>query len=217
MSLVSPDEAESFAHRASRHVHSLPMSVPIPARCWTPRKAHGAHAAFVGGLDYKPNLDALLYYQEEIFPPVKAALGTAPVLQHIGSAAAEVRGKFLPEAVGFDGYVSNLVERLSEAAFFIAPVVSGTGIKTKVLEAMAVGLPVLGTREAVAGLNVEHKKHCFICERPAEFAEGIRHVSNPQLAAGMGLEARKYVQANFSAEVLRERWSSVIHDLEMKH
>lgn len=217
VSLVSPDEAESFARSVSRRVHSLPMSISIPAQRWMPRRAQRARAAFLGGLDYKPNLDALLYYQEEVFPAIKAALGTAPILQHIGNAAADLRRKFLPEAVNFEGYVDDLVPRLNEAALFVAPIVSGTGIKTKVLEAMALGLPVLGTRPAVAGLNVEHKKHCFICERPADFAEGIRYLGNPQLAGAMGLEARKYVQANFSTEVLRLRWCSVIHDLEMKH
>src|SRR6185436_12028797 len=74
VSLVSPDEAESFAHIASREVRSLPMSVDIPARRWRPGGAPGGRgrAAFLGGLDYKPNLDALLYYQEKIFPLLKA-------------------------------------------------------------------------------------------------------------------------------------------------
>jgi len=217
VSLVSPDEAESFAHSASREVRSLPMSVDIPARRWTPGEALGgkakARAAFLGGLDYKPNLDALLYYQEKIFPLLKAVSGVTPTLEHIGNAPAELRKKFSPEAVSFDGYVTDVVPRLSDAAFFVAPIVSGTGIKTKVLEAMALGLPVLATRHAVAGLKVEHKKHCCVCERPAEFAEGVQYLSNPFVAERMGSNARKYVQANFSIDVLRQRWSEVVHEL----
>ena len=215
VSLVSPDDAESFAQVASRQVHSLPMSVHIPARRWRPGGAVGgsARAAFLGGLDYKPNLDALLYYQEKIFPLLKAVSGATPILDHIGNSPPELRMKFLPEVVSFDGYVTDLVPRLSGAAFFVAPIVSGTGIKTKVLEAMEIGLPVLATRHAVAGLKVEHKKHCFVCERPAEFPEGMQYLSNPLVAQEMGLNARKYVQANFSIDVLTQRWSDVIRDL----
>lgn len=213
VSLVSPDEAESFAHIASRQVHSLPMSVHIPARRWMPGKAIGARAVFLGGLDYKPNLDALLYYQEEIFPLLKAVPGMTPTLDHIGKSPPELRKKFLPEVVSFEGYVPDVVPRLRDAAFFVAPIVSGTGVKTKVLEAMAVGLPVLATRHAVAGLKVVHRRHCFICERPAEFAEGIRYLGDANVAQNMGLDARRYVQANFSMDVLRQRWSNVIQDL----
>lgn len=212
VSLVSPDEAESFAHAASRPVHSLPMSVPVPAARWSSASALGAGAAFLGGLDYKPNLDALLYYQQKIFPLLKAS-GVAPTLSHIGNAPYDLRGKFSPEVVSFEGYVTDVVLRLSDAALFVAPIVSGTGIKTKVLEAMAIGLPVLATRHAVAGLKVEHKNHCFICERPVEFAEGMQYLRQPEVAEKMGLNARDYVQANFSIDVLRHRWRHVIHEL----
>lgn len=215
VSLVSPDEAEGLAHAASREVHSVPMSVAIPARRWMPRKAGGAAPAFLGGLDYKPNLDALLYYQHKIFPLVEAAGGAAPRLAHIGKSPPELRRKFLPEVVDFEGYVTDVVSRLSAAAFFVAPMVSGTGIKTKVLEAMAIGLPVIATRHAVAGLNVEHRKHCLICERPADFAEGMRYLSRPDAAERMGLAGRNYVQANFSIEVLRRRWSELVRQLAL--
>jgi hypothetical protein len=213
VSLVSPDEANIFSHIASRQVHSLPMSVDIPARRWRPGGAIGARGVFLGGLDYKPNLDALLYYQESIFPLLKAVPGATPTLDHVGNSPPELRKKFLPEVVRFEGYVTDVALRLSNAAFFMAPIVSGTGVKTKVLEAMAVGLPVLATRHAVAGLKVEHKKHCFICDRPAEFPEGMRQLGDPDVAENMGLGGRKYVQANFSMDVLRQRWGSVIRRL----
>lgn len=213
VSLVSPDEAEAFARIASREVHSLPMSVHIPPGRWRPGRVIGASPAFLGGLDFKPNLDALLYYQEKIFPLVKAASGVTPILAHIGKSPSDLRKRFLPEVVSFEGYVADVVSRLSDAAFFVAPMVSGTGIKTKVLEAMAIGLPVLATTHAVAGLNVEHGNHCFICERPAQFAEGMRYLSKPDAAENMALASRAYVQANFSIDVLTQRWSDVIRDL----
>jgi hypothetical protein len=213
VSLVSPDEAETFARSAARHVHNLPMSVPVPAQPWTPVDAGSAAPVFLGGLDYKPNLDALLYYQSEIAPRIGSGHGKSTVLHHIGNAPASLREKFRPDVVRFDGYVPDLTRRLRDASFFVAPIVSGTGIKTKVLEAMAVGLPVLATRQAVSGLHVQHKKHCFICERPADFAEGVRFVGDACLAGAMGAEARKYAEANFSMGVLRRRWNDVIEQL----
>jgi glycosyltransferase involved in cell wall biosynthesis len=212
VSLVSPLEAERFARAAGRPVHSLPMSVPLPAHCWSPAAA-GPAPVFVGGLDYKPNLDAVLYYLEQVLPALNAANAAPPVLVHIGNAPPEARRRAQPGAMLFEGYVDDLAARLARAAFFLAPIVSGSGIKTKVLEAMAAGLPVLATPQAVAGLGVEHRKHCFVCTHAADFAEGLRWVRDAAAASAMGLAARAYVEANFSAEVLRRRWRGVVREL----
>jgi glycosyltransferase involved in cell wall biosynthesis len=208
VSLVSPDEAQRFAREAGRPVLSLPMSVSMAPAQWAPRKA-AAQPVFVGPLDYKPNLDALAYYQREVFPALQAA-AAVPLLHHIGSAPERLRRLFSHQVVRFEGYVADLAARLCEAAFFVAPIVSGTGIKTKVLEAMAAGVPVVTTPQGVSGLEVEHRRHCFVCERPADFPTAIRALADPALCAELGANARRYVEENFSPEVLRRRWARVL-------
>lgn len=212
VSLVSPQEAEDFSRIAARPVLSLPMSVPIPASPWRPGGPQPAQPAFLGGLDYKPNFDALLYYQQSIFPLLKALPG-APLLSHIGNAPAELRRKFRPDAVRFEGYVADVASRLASAGSFLAPIVGGTGVKTKVLEAMALGLPVLATPQALTGLRVEHGEHCFICERPPAFTDGMRFVRDAGAAQRMGMRAREYVRRHFSLDVLRARWREVLAEL----
>jgi len=210
VSLVSPDEARVFARDAGRPVHMLPMSVSLSESPWQPGQA--AAPVFVGALDYKPNLDSLAYYQREVFPALQAA-GSAPVLHHIGNAPPALRRLFSEQVVRFEGYVADLAARLRDAAFFVAPIVSGTGIKTKVLEAMASGVPVITTPEGVSGLRVEHRRHCFVCGRAAEFPLAVRALADPGLAAALGENARRYVAENFSPEVLRRKWRAVVTEL----
>ena len=211
VSLVSQEEAACFAREAGRAVHTLPLSVTAASAPWTPGERH-AEPVFVGPLNYKPNLDALAYYQREIFPALKAARA-ALLLHHIGAAPERLRRLFSGEIVRFEGYVADLTARLREAACFVAPIVSGTGIKTKVLEAMAAGLPVVTTREGVAGLQVQNRRHCFVCERPADFPAAMRALGEPGVAARLSANARRYVEQNFSPEALRRRWAGVLAEL----
>lgn len=211
VSLVSPDEAERFSRELGRPVLSLPMSVGAPAACWQPRPEAGV-PVFVGPLDYKPNLDALEYYQHEVFPALQQAAAPS-LLHHVGHAPERLRRLFDEQVVRFEGYVADLAERLARAACFVAPIVSGTGIKTKVLEAMATGVPVLATAEAVAGLQVKHGRECLVCERAGDFALAMRALADPGFAAQLGRHARRYVQDNFSLDVLRRRWSGVVAEL----
>jgi len=208
VSLVSPEESERFSRDLGRPVLSLPMSVAASDETWVPNSA----PVFVGPLDYKPNLDALDYYQREVFPALEAA-GAASVLHHVGNAPETLRRRFKEQVVRFEGYVADLAARLREAACFVAPIVSGTGIKTKVLEAMAAGVPVVTTAEGVAGLQVAHGRDCFVCRRPADFAEAFRALADPGLAAEISQNARRYVGENFSLPVLRRRWAAVLREL----
>jgi glycosyltransferase involved in cell wall biosynthesis len=211
VSLVSPEEAGRFSRELGRPVLSLPMSISPPSARWTPGNGSG-QPVFVGPLDYKPNLDALDYYQREVFPALREA-SAPPVLHHVGNAPERLRRLFKDEIVRFEGYVADLGSRLAAAACFVAPIVSGTGIKTKVLEAMAAGVPVLATAEAVSGLDVEDRRHCLICRRGADFPAAMRALADPALGARLGENARRYVQENFSPEVLRRRWAAVVGEL----
>jgi glycosyltransferase involved in cell wall biosynthesis len=208
VSLVSPEEAERFSCDLGRPVLSLPMSVAASDEKWVPNSA----PVFVGPLDYKPNLDALDYYQREVFPALEAA-GAPSLLHHVGNSPEPLRRRFREQVVRFEGYVADLAARLREAACFVAPIVSGTGIKTKVLEAMAAGVPVVTTAEGVAGLQVMHGRDCFVCRGPADFADAFRALADRALAAEIGQNAQRYVAANFSLAVLRRRWAAVVREL----
>ena len=78
---------------------------------------------------------------------------------------------------------------------------------------MATGVPVLATAEAVAGLQVKHGRECLVCERAGDFALAMRALADPGFAAQLGRHARRYVQDNFSLDVLRRRWSGVVAEL----
>jgi glycosyltransferase involved in cell wall biosynthesis len=214
VTLVSAAEAGRLAARIGRDVHAMPMAVDIPAPVVAGGATRADRAVFVGGLDYQPNLDALRYYAREVHPAL-VRQGTDVVLDVVGNADPEQQLELSGANVEFLGYVDDIMATLTRYRVFVAPLVSGTGIKTKVLEAMAAGLGVITTPSGVIGLDVRHGEHCFVARTPREMATQIAEaVARPEIAQDIGERARHYVDRHFSHPVLKSRWRALLAGLE---
>ncbi|MBK4728718.1 glycosyltransferase [Oxynema sp. CENA135] len=98
--------------------------------------------------------------------------------------------------------VEDYMSFLSQDWIYIYPQTNGSGLKTKVQQAMAVGLPVVGSPEAFAGLPIQPGKQGFICHSPEEFYRSIdRLLSDRALREQMGRAASNFIRKNFSREV----------------
>ena len=210
--LVAEDEVNELSRRIGRPVYWMPMAVNIPSRDRVARSLdRPLSMVFTGGLDYQPNLDAIRYYLREIVPALDAAGLSPSPLGVIGFCPDSVRAELATDRLRLLGYVDDLYSEMSKYQLFLAPIVSGTGIKTKVLEAMALGLPVLSTPEGVKGMKVSSGKECYVAGSPGEFARLMAHIdASPEEAARVGLGARRYVQENFSFDRLQEKWNDVL-------
>jgi len=214
VTLVSGAEARRLAARAGRPVAAMPMSVEIPAALPASGRTADSRAVFVGGLDYQPNLDALRHYVGAVRPALNR-IGADIVLDVVGHAEAHLRDELGTEGLNFLGYVDDVMATLARHRVFLAPLVSGTGIKTKVLEAMAAGLAVVTTPEGVIGLDVRHGEHCLVARSADEMAALLRDIcERPEEADDIGARACGYVAANFSHDVLRRRWRALLDEVE---
>jgi glycosyltransferase involved in cell wall biosynthesis len=218
VSLVSAEEALDLQKKVNRPILSLPMAVDIPEKQQRTQFAENiTSAVFVGGLDYQPNLDAIRFYHKKIIPILEAqGLGNF-TLEVIGKCTTAVKQEFNTTNIRFLGYVDNLQKELSKYSLFFAPIVSGSGVKTKVLEAMASGLPVVSTNSGVSGLKVENGIHCLIADTPEQFAESVQSaVTNPMLLQDISQNARQYVVSHFSRKVIERKWYHAIKSLSKK-
>ena len=142
-SLASLTETASLAARTNRRVFCMPPTVAVPENSADRLSERPISAVFTGGLTYQPNVDALRSYAEKVLPAF-AQLGVEPPqLSIIGLCPDALKARLDHPTIRFLGYVSDINEELRRHEVFFAPIVSGSGIKTKVLEAMACGLPVI--------------------------------------------------------------------------
>jgi glycosyltransferase involved in cell wall biosynthesis len=212
VTLVSRDEVDHLHYRSGTVVTAAPFAVKIDdASEPGPDSWHKLKVAFVGELEYEPNRAAVRWFVDQVLP-LAAKAGMENLTLHVlGNAPHDIQAELGSSRVKFDGYVVDLGQSLRRFPAIVAPVVSGGGVKTKVVEAMALGLPVVSTREGVKGLDVVDGEHCYVADDPVEFIDGIRKaIDDPSGARAMGKRARSLVQREFSAEVLQTRWADIL-------
>jgi glycosyltransferase involved in cell wall biosynthesis len=204
-SLRSLTETASLAARAEGRVFCMPPAVAVPEASADRLSDRPISAVFTGGLTYQPNLDALRAYVEKVLPAF-AKLGVEPPqLSVIGICPEALMAGLAHRSIRFLGYVSDINEELRKHRVFLAPIVSGSGIKTKVLEAMACGLPVIALPDAVSGILAENRRHCLVATGPEEFVQFYSLVINdPAFAECIGRAGRELVMRSYSIEAATE-------------
>ena len=96
------------------------------------------------------------------------------------------------------GYVEDIRDPLAKYAVFVCPILSGSGVRVKLLEAFAAGIPVVSTRVGAEGLAKEDGAICALADDPTEFAARVLAMfENPDAAAQLAARARAEVEANW--------------------
>ena len=168
---------------------------------------------FVGVMSYPPNIAAMRYFTEEVLPAVRRAVPETH-LTIVGRDPGPIVRDMASDAVDVTGEVEDVRPYLAGSALFVAPMVSGSGIKNKVLEAMAMGTPVVATPLGVEGLPVRDGEHAVIAAGSAELAAAIaRLLANDDERSRIGRAGRLLVERTYTWEACAARYERLYHDV----
>ena len=168
--------------------------------------------AFHGTFSTRANADAARVLVEQVLPLLKATRPDVRVMLIGRDAGPEIRALAGP-GVEVTGDVVDVRAELERAAVYVAPLVSGSGIKNKVLEAMAAGLPVVGTPLALEGIGPS--AGTIVAATPAQIADAIAALlSTPGATREAGKAARQRALVEFSwesnASQISALWSTIV-------
>ncbi len=151
---------------------------------------------FLGSFRHSPNLEALLWFSREVMPLIHEQRPLAKLVA-IGSDPPPLHAlPALDGAIELRGFVADIHAPLAEAAVFVCPILTGSGVRVKLLEAFASGIPVVSTRIGAEGLAAKDGEFCRLADDPAAFARCvIEQLDAPDLA--MVERARREVEANW--------------------
>jgi glycosyltransferase involved in cell wall biosynthesis len=156
---------------------------------------------FTGNMGYPPNIEAALFIEREIMPPLLKLFPNLVCL--ISGANPHPTLKALSTAhFKVNGWVEDIRESYASAQIFIAPMMLGTGLQNKLLEAMAMGLPCITTTLANNALLATPEVEILIANDAEAFIQQIQRLLNdPILYENIANAGQKFVKANY-------QWSS---------
>jgi O-antigen biosynthesis protein len=166
---------------------------------------------FIGNMAHRPNHDGMIYFLGEIYPLIRQALPDI-TLQIVGDNVSPIAA-LASEHVKIEGYVPDVEPLLRSCRVFIAPIRFGAGLKGKIGEAMAYGLPVVTTSIGAEGFGLTHKEHIMIGDDPERFAAAVVDLYNqPDLWRKISCNGRRLIQENFSPQTVAETIKSSLQE-----
>ena len=160
---------------------------------------------FLGSFRHMPNVEALQWFLQEVFPRIRKEEPRARLVI-VGSDPPPRHSLRESEAIEMIGFVEDVREPLMRYSVFVCPILAGSGVRVKLLEAFAAGIPVVSTRMGAEGLADKDGDICALADDPAGFAAHVVHLlRHPEEAEALARRARAEVVAKRDMRVITER------------
>lgn len=211
MTIISERDAEGLPNLIRPHLHIIPNGVsdtffeqlPIP-------KEKDFDLIFFGNMGYHPNVQAARWLMEEVMP-ILHQKGRFPKICIAGARPAAVIKAFEGPNVTVTGFVDDIRKYVLRSKISVAPLVGGQGLQNKLIEAMALGIPVVTTPLSNSALGATPNKQLLVAESPEAFAHAIIELlDNPTKCEKLVLEGRNFVEENFRWQAMNAKLERVL-------
>lgn len=170
----------------------------------------------VGSMNWRPNVEGIEFFLDDVWPLV---------LERFPDITFTIAGRSIPPAIAertdknliIAGEVPSANDFILSKDIMIVPILSGSGVRVKIIEGMALGKTIITTSIGAEGLAVENGKNILVADTPEEFVEAIaKCVHTPDICAILGENARNFVALNHNNEVITQNlvdfYDALIHN-----
>ncbi len=208
---------ELIKYLPERKIEVIPFGITLPDISSISFKysSKGKNLLFVGAMGRPYNVEAVMYFYEEIWPLIFAEepnvrfwiVGSQPPA-HIRQLAE------LDDRIEVTGFVEDLTPYYLKADVFVAPLTIGGGVVTKILDAMAMGKPVVTTTIGNEGIGAQDGRDLVIADAPQAFArEVLSLLAMPERRRKLGMNGGDFVRSRFSWSQIAGRFEEVYHEI----
>jgi glycosyltransferase involved in cell wall biosynthesis len=168
---------------------------------------------FVGNFEYGPNADAAFQLATEIFPRVQASVPDAE-LWLVGNGPPAHIQALASDSITVTGRVPDVQPYLASAAAFVSPLRVGVGIKNKVLEALAMGCPLVATPLSVDGIAVTEGVDAIVAGDDGLAAATVRVLRDADLRRRLSANGRKLIETGYSWEHVAQAYEALYREIQ---
>ncbi|MBM3270102.1 MAG: glycosyltransferase [Candidatus Sericytochromatia bacterium] len=196
VTVTDVDRDAALAIDPTLRIEVIPNLHPIPETAGGFRTRRDL--VFVGGFNHLPNVEAMQVFCAEVWPAVADRLPDAKLFVVGANPPGAIKG-LAGDRVVVTGYVEDTLPYLRQCRISVAPLLYGAGMKGKVGEALAAGLPVVGTTIACEGMGLADGEHVLVADSPAAMIEAIvRLYTDEALWTRLAETGRSHIAGHYS-------------------
>jgi len=203
---ITPNDATAIAQLGvATPMQTIPMGMPLADVPHPPLPQGPLSLYHVGTMDWQPNIEALEYFLDKIWPELHQAI---PEVQ------CHFAGRHMPQgflqrtggAMHIQGEVPSIAEFAAQHQVMVVPLLSGGGMRIKIVEAMAMGKVVLSTSIGAEGVPYTDRENILIADTPAQFVQQLQWLrANSAMAQRIGDNARQLAETHFDLAAVTSR------------
>ncbi len=165
-----------------------------------------------GTMSWPPNADAVTYFSSAIYPLIKQKVPGVRLTVVGANPPPEINALSARDpSIDVTGYVDDIRVYAKRASVFVVPLRIGSGMRVKIVNAMALGLPIVTTSIGCEGVSLKPGEHALVADTPEEFADAVVHLLlNYQDRLRLGCTARAFVEEFYSWPPILDRLDQVL-------
>jgi glycosyltransferase involved in cell wall biosynthesis len=198
MTVSEEDRVALEAAGAPQNMPIIPIAVEVAGIQPTQRQPNAQGMLSMATMYWPPNIDGVLWFAHEVLPLIRRDEPDAPFYIIGARPPAEVQTLTRDSTIEVTGYVDDPTPYLQSSALMVVPLRAGGGMRVKILEALARGIPVVSTTIGAEGIDVTPDEHLLIADDPADFAAAVvRLLRDRALADQLATNGRRHAIARY--------------------
>lgn len=212
---LSDADREGIQHLSGTRCEVVPVGVDTDGLALPAADANPAEPVllFTGTLRWAPNREGLLWLLREVWPMVRDRSPSARLVI-VGAHPPAEALSLADERVEFTGYVDDIRPSFERASVILVPILSGSGVRLKLIDGLATGRPVVATPLGALGFEVRDGEHLLIADSAQAFADAVsRLLADGELRARIGAAGLRLAQEHYDWAVIGDRYAAMLGSL----